>query len=418
MVVKKGGTFVFYFNKNNLFMMYNKKTILLFMAVVMVQFSFCQNFSVVDNWLDENIKDLGGRAVVMVYKEGKVVYVQEKNEVSSKQKIGAKWLKRKTGKEIDLNEFNVDTKQRIASCSKWLTTALAMTFIDEGNLNLEDTIGKFLPVMTAHNKGKIKIWQCLSHLTGIKQNGVASNFAGNNDEEGIKQKIKKKDKIKLLNNKDKMTPWNTMQQAIDSIASDEIEGENGYTFHYGNAGLQIVAAVLEKIGGKDFETLFEERIAKPLQMNNTDFGNVAVPLAAGGAWSTPNDYLHFLQMILNEGSYNNQQIISKESVVAMQKNYVAKEAKIIYSPAEAGNWGYGFGEWTMDTTKYNISFKNAVPNCKRSVAVTSPGLFGTFPWVDNDKKYCAILFTMNIKSKGRNERYTTLKAIIDKALSE
>jgi hypothetical protein len=38
--------------------------------------------------------------------------------------------------------------------------------------------------------------------------------------------------------------------------------------------------------------------------------------------------------------------------------------------------------------------------------------------VDNDKKYCAILFTMNIKSKGRNERYTTLKAIIDKALSE
>jgi hypothetical protein len=50
---------------------------------------------------------------------------------------------------------------------------------------------------------------------------------------------------------------------------------------------------------------------------------------------------------------------------------------------------------------------------QRSNAVSSPGLFGTFPWVDNQKKYCAILFTFNINSKGRHERYTELKKIID-----
>lgn len=387
----------------------------LFVVVLLLfQFSFSQNFNKVDNWLDNNISELGGRAVILIYKDGKIVYQQSKNEISKKQKFGAKWLAKKTGKEADLSDFNSDTKQRIASCSKWLTAALVMTFVDEENLNLEDTIGKFLPVMTAHNKGKIKVWQCLTHLTGIKQIGVAASMNGSDDdnsEEGSKKMSLKEKLGKLATKKD--NGWNTMQEAIDSIANAPMEGEPGKTFHYGNAGLQIIAAILEKISNKDFETLFQERIAKPLQMKNTDFGNVKVPLAAGGAYSTPNDYIKFLQMILKEGTFNGKQIISKNSIAAMQKNYVTQEAKIVYSPAEAGNWGYGFGEWTIDTTKYHTPFRNVIPNYKRSYAITSPGLFGTFPWVDNEKKYCAILFTFNIKSNGRNERYSALKKITD-----
>ena len=57
-----------------------------------------------------------------------------------------------------------------------------------------------------------------------------------------------------------------MQEAIDTIANTPMEGEAGKIFHYGNTGLQVVAAIIEKIGGKDFEILFQERIAKPLQM--------------------------------------------------------------------------------------------------------------------------------------------------------
>lgn len=377
---------------------------LFFVGLLLFQFSFSQNFNKVDDWLDNNIQDLGGRAVMLVYKDGKIVYEQSKNEISKKQKIGAKWLAKKTGKEADLSDFDSDTKQRIASCSKWLTAALAMTFVDEGNLNLEDTIGKFLPVMTAHNKGKIKVWHCLSHLTGIKQIGFAASMNGSDDDSGEEpqKKLSLKEKLDKFKNK-KDNGWNTMQEAIDSIANAPMEGEPGKTFHYGNAGLQIVAAILEKISNKDFETIFQERIAKPLQMSSTDFGKQAVPLAAGSAWSTPKDYLNFLQMILNEGMFNGKKIISKNSIIEMQKNRVGKDAKVVYSPAEAGSWGYGFGEWVM----------NDATGSKRSNSVTSPGLFGTFPWVNNDKQYCAILFTFNIKSKGRHERYTELKKIIN-----
>jgi CubicO group peptidase (beta-lactamase class C family) len=379
---------------------------LLLVAVLFFQFVQAQNdFSKVDDWLDNHIQEIGGRAVLLVYKDGKVVYENAVNELTKKQKFIGKRIAKKTGRDIDLSDFNANTKQRIASCSKWLTAALAMTFVDEKKIGLEDSIGKYLPVMTANGKGNIRIWQCLSHTTGIKQIGVmdAMNNGKENGGGTFREKFQQKQDGGLNN---KLNPWNSMQDAMDSISKTEREGEPGKTFHYGNAGLQIIAAICEIVGNKDFETLFQERIAKPLKMKDTDFGNVKVPLAAGGAYSTPNDYLNFLQMILNEGSFNKKQIISKQSIINMQKNYVGKDCKIVYTPAEAGNWGYGFGEWVMD---------DAVEE-KRSMAVTSPGLFGTFPWVENEKKYCAILFTLNIKSKGRGERYGELKSLIDEAV--
>ncbi len=347
---------------------------------------FSQNkFSSLDQWMQDNLKAIGGRAVLMVWKDGKMVYHNALNEMSGKQKMMGKFIARRKGldaKEL-LKDFDENTRQRIASCSKWLSAALVMTFIDEGKLKLEDTIGKFLPVMTANGKGHITTWQCLSHLTGIQSGSLRESIENMNKTE-------------------------TMDEAINMIAALPMEGEPGKTFHYSNAGLQIAAAVIEKISGKDFETLFAERISKPLGLIQTDFGKKKVPLAAGGAWSTPAEYLKFLQMILNEGEYNGKRILSKASVIAMQRNYVTKQTRIAYTPAEAGNWGYGFGEWVMDEANGD----------KRSMAITSPGLFGSFPWVDNQRKYCAILFTMNVNNNGRGERYKTLKKLVDEAISK
>ena len=194
-----------------------------------------------------------------------------------------------------------------------------------------------------------------------------------------------------------------MDEVIEKIAEQPMEGEPGKVFHYSSIGLQIAAAVIEKISGKDFETLFSERIAMPCEMKNTDFGNGKVALAAGGAFSTPEDYIHFLQMILQDGSINGRQVLSKESIIKMQMNYT-KDAKVAYSPDQAGNMNYGLGEWVMED------------NAGRANTVTSPGLFGSFPWVDNKRKYAGFLFVFNLKQKGRNELYNGLKSIIDKEI--
>jgi CubicO group peptidase (beta-lactamase class C family) len=101
----------------------------------------------------------------------------------------------------------------------------------------------------------------------------------------------------------------------------------------------------------------------------------------------------------------------------MQYNY-AKGANVVFSPAEAGNWGYGFGEWVMDLTP-SLSIPIAIGReGGRSGAVTSPGLFGSFPWVDNEKGTAGFLFCFNLKSKGRNEKYKELKQQVDEALAK
>ncbi|MGG9961120.1 serine hydrolase domain-containing protein [Ferruginibacter sp. SUN106] len=362
-----------------------RKFSLLAVLLLLLQSGYAQyNFSKVDDWLSNNLKEIGGRAVLVIYKDGKIVYSKAENELSGRQKRIGKFIAKRQGKDADemMQDFTISTKERIASCSKWLSAAMVMTFVDEGKLSLEDSIGKFLPVMTANGKGNIKIWQCLSHLTGIKAGTLKESL----------------NEMKELNN---------MDEAMASIATLPMEGEPGKTFHYSNIGLQIAGDIMEKISGKSFETLFAQRIAQPCNMKNSDFGKGKVALPAGGGWSTAEDYLNFLQMILHEGVFNGKQILSKASIIEMQKNRVAKDAVIASSPAEAGNWGYGLGEWMMEDVDGN----------QRSGAVTSPGLFGSFPWVDNNKQYAGFLMTFNIKNKGRNERYKELKRLVDEALA-
>lgn len=341
------------------------------------------NFSKLDTWLKDNLKDLGGRAVMMIYKDGRIVYSHAENGLTRKQKMVGKIVAKRQGKEMDTEDYTTTTRERIASCSKWLSAALVMTFVDEGQLNLNDTVGKYLPVMTKNGKGSITIWQCLSHTTAIKAAALR---------ESLQQ----------------MKNVSSMDEAIEKIATLPMEGEPGKVFHYSNAGLQIAAAVIEKISGKDFETLFAERIAKPLNMKNTDFGHGKVPLPAGGAFSTPEDYMNFLVMILNEGKFNGKQVLSRNSIIEMQKNRIGKDVKIAYSPAEAAGWNYGFGEWIMDDAAEG----------NRSSAVSSPGLFGSFPAVSNKDKYCVFLFVFNLKHKGRNERYRELQALVQEGLSK
>lgn len=352
--------------------------------MLLYQSAHCQgSFGKVDSWLSDNLEELGGRAVLMVYRDGKIIYSNQLNDLNRKQQAMGKIIARRTGKDAGelLQDYNENSRIAIASCSKWLSAALVMTFVDEHKLALTDTVGKFLPVMSANGKGNITIADCLSHMTGIRSGD-------------------------LKESRELSSGSTSMDESIAKIAAAPMEAAPGTSFHYSSVGLQISAAVIEKISGKDFETLFRERIAVPCNMAHTDFGHKPVPLPAGGALSTASDYMNFLVMILNNGFFNGKQVLSKESVDLMQHNYVAGK-KVIYSPAEAGDWGYGFGEWMM----------NDASGGRRSDAVTSPGLFGSFPWVDNSNQYAAVLFCFNLRSKGRNTRYSSLKKLVDEAIT-
>ena len=326
-----------------------------------------------DQWLEDHAKEMGGRAMLVVWKDGHLVYSQSVNEMTRRQKMVNKYVARRQGKSANLDDYTLSTRQPIASCSKWLSAALVMTFVDEGKLKLSDTVGTWLPILSAHGKGHITIQQCLSHLTAIR-------------EPDLKESLKE------------MRGIESMDQAVDRIAALPMEGQPGKVFRYSTVGLQLAGAVIEKISGHSFEVCFAERIARPLQMTHTDFGMGRVALPAGGASSTPEDYINFLVMILHKGMFNGHRILSEKSIADMQVDRIGADVQVAYSPIPMEKIGYGYGEWVVRPG---------------GTTVTSPGLFGSVPWVDYDKGYCAFLMTFYLKNKDRQQRFTELKKAVD-----
>lgn len=339
-------------------------------------FASAQRFSKLDNWLEKNTTEMGGRAVLLVYKDGKILYSRAVNKMTPRQKMATRIIARRMGKSPDLGNYTSSTRLPVASCSKWLSAALVMSFVDEGKLKWTDTLGKFLPELSPSGKGAITIAQCLSHTTGIKAPDLRESL-------------------------DEMRSVTSMNEAVEQIAALPMEGQPGKVFRYSNTGLQLAGAVLERIGGKSFEELFVQRIAGPLKMYNTDFGKAKVALPAGGAYSTASDYLNFLIMILNGGVFEGKRVLSEASIAHMQANRIAGDVRVAYTPSEATGFGYGFGEWTMEDLG----------------VVTSPGLFGSCPWVDKRNNCCAVLITFYLNNQGRNERYKTLFSLVGNAVS-
>jgi len=107
------------------------KVISLLPFMLFFQTSFAQqNFSDVDNIFEKKQKLLGKDYVCMIWKkDDTLVYKKE------------------------FGDFNSKTVAPIASCSKWLTAALVMMFVDEGKLSLDDKITKWLPIYEKYGKG-------------------------------------------------------------------------------------------------------------------------------------------------------------------------------------------------------------------------------------------------------------------------
>ena len=316
------------------------------------------NFSQVDALLQQNQKQLGKDIVTLVYKDGKVVYSKE------------------------MGDFKANTVELIASCSKWLTAALVMQFVDEGKLSLDDYASKYLPDMTKYGKGYITIRQCLSHTTGIHgERGLAGIF--------------------------KLTRYSTLEEEVnDFISKNELDAPPGKEFRYSSVGLNIAGRVLEVISKKSFDRLAQDKLFRPLGMRNSTFSSGKAPNPSGGARSTASDYMNFLVMILNKGMFNGKRILSEQSVAIMQQA-VTNAGMIKYAPPTADGFNYALGEWVLEQDTNG-----------KSTAVSSPGLFGTWPMVDNTRGYASIIFVKTLLNEQKKDIYINIKQAIDKAVAK
>ncbi len=341
--------------------LYPRKSFLKISIVIIITLGFQTAYSQIDTAslsakLNQSKEKLGKDVAFILYKNGKIAY------------------KKETGK------LNIKTPVPIGASSQWLTTALVMTFVQEGKLSLDDKVSAYLPIFTKYYKSFITIRQCLTNSTGIQS------------EEGI-AKLLQKNKFKSL------------EEEVDNFASKrDIQTNAGTEFRYSNVGFSIAGRVLEVISKKAFDRLMQDRIIRPLAMKNTTFTNENYNDAvnpATGARSSAADFTNFLAMLLNKGSFNNKQVLTQSSVETMH-TLTTEASQIKYSPAADAGLNYALGEWILETNAQG-----------KAGAVAVPSLQGTWPIIDLCRGYTFVIFTNPLSTEQSRNFYTGIKAIMD-----
>lgn len=248
-------------------------------------------------------------------------------------------------------QYSTNTVVPIASASKWLSAAVLVTLVDDGTIALDDRVGQYLPNFTGE-KGNITIRQLLSHTSGLPT------------------------KHPCLGDRSI-----TLAECVNQISQIELRAYPGTEFRYGGVSFQVAGRVAEVASGKSWNTLFEEKIKTPLNMINTSYGTSLNPGIGGGAVSTIGDYRNFLEMLLNDGVFNNSQVLSKALISEMERNHT-EGVKIAYSPQ---------GAVYTDTETYGLGlWREIVDNNGRLIQVTSPGAFGFTPWIDRQRNLVGV----------------------------
>jgi len=313
------------------------------------------NFTELGAKLEASKAELGGKAVLLVYKDGKIVF------------------------EKSVGEFTPKTQAPIAASTQWLTAALVMSYVDEGKLSLDDKVSKFLPVFSKYSKGYITIRDCITHLTGVEGPSIGS--------------------LKDMSNSKK---FSSLDELVNDIASSkEILSNPGLVFRFNNIGFTIAARVLEVLNRRGFEQMMAERITRPLLMRSTNFFSYTVINPAGGAQSSAYDYMNFLSMLLNGGVFNGKRILSEAAIETMSKAS-STQGMVKETPAILEGKNYAVGQWILGTDENG-----------KTTTVACPGLFGTWPLIDYCRKYAFLIFTPGEAATEKKELMNSFKAIID-----
>ncbi|MGN6535117.1 MAG: serine hydrolase domain-containing protein [Mesorhizobium sp.] len=257
----------------------------------------------------------------------------------------------------------------VASASKWMTASLVMTVVDEGKLSLDEPIGKRLPQFTGR-AGQITLRQLLSFTAG--QGGLAPEMFD------LRQ-----------------DPHITLAEAAAQIAKRPLVDEPGTTFRYGGPSMQVAGALVEQATGKSWAVLFHERIAGPLGLTHTYWGNpllaqlkpeeVRNPNLQAGVYTTAEDYAKFLTMLAAGGVYHSKRILSAGAVDQME-TWQTRDRRMAYLPPGAESFGtspkYALGNWCEEVDDHG----------DRCWLVSSPGAFGTYPWIDRRTGLYGVFF--------------------------
>jgi CubicO group peptidase (beta-lactamase class C family) len=363
-------------------------------------------------------------AVVAIARGGKLAYLQA---------IGFQ----DRGKTIPMKTNSIFW---IASMSKPVASVAAMILVDEGKLDLDAPVAKYLPELgdmrvaverTDAAGGKTEygldlpkrpmtVRDLLRHTSGLiypemdfayPERGLADPTA----DVGIRM-MHMLYGWRTVFRRDK-----TLADFVSSLAGLPLAHQPGEVHEYGWS-VDVLGRVVEVVSGQSFDQFLQSRIFAPLHMVDTGFfvpkdkldrlvdspmpqrppiWDVTTPpklfSGGGGLVSTAPDYLRFCQMLLNDGELDGVRILSPQAVKAMTTNALPSGIRI-FGGDEVGTragttFGLGFGIRTDPVHSW-------IPGAVGSFSWA--GHWSTYFWIDPAEKLIGIQMVQATPgSKGR-----------------
>ena len=223
--------------------------------------------------------------------------------------------------------------------------------VEEGKLNLDDPVSKYLPEFG-------ELWVQESQSNGVRRVVKARNVLT------VRQVMNHTGGFAFeLPNFKSMGGWSRrmpLRSVAAMAAALPLQFEPGTKIRYSNVGIDIGAAIVEVISGKRWEDFLKERVLDPLGMKDSGFwptdaqlenkiemydvkgGSVAkwreqnpsmarpynddrvFSSAGAGLWTTVRDQLKFYKMLMNLGMGENGVRILREQTV---KDILAKSTR-------------------------------------------------------------------------------------------
>lgn len=282
-----------------------------------------------------------------------------------------------------------DTIFRLTSMTKPLTAAAAMILIEDGKLDLDEPIERWLPELADR---RVLAWlgaplddtvPARRSITARDLLTLRMGFGLIWEPHGYPIQNATRD----LHVGARLSPESPPpDEWIRRFATMPLMHQPGERWMY-STGSDVLGVLIARAAGQPFERFLRERVLEPLGMVDTGFsvspanidrlstayeaapGTDALRLydvAAGGRWSRPpafasgaagmvstvDDYLAFGRMMLNQGRAGRERILSPRSVAQMTVDAITPEQKATSDLSMApGFWngvGWGFGLSVLD----------------------------------------------------------------------
>jgi CubicO group peptidase (beta-lactamase class C family) len=274
-----------------------------------------------------------------------------------------------------------DTIFRIASMTKPIAAACAMTLVEDGTLRLDDPVDELLPELadmtvladpngplgdTVPAQRPITLRDLLTFRLGTGMVLADPGTVPIADALGALQRVQE--------GAGDSVPGDWLRQ----LGSLPLAHQPGERWMYGTAA-DVTGMLIARATGLSFGDAVRERICEPLGMKDTAFsvggesigrlatayerddatGELAVEDGPDGRWSRPpafeggggglvstaEDYLAFASALLAGGALDGERVLSRPSVTLMTSDQLtpAQRAVAGFRPADFDDIGWGFG---------------------------------------------------------------------------